>query len=156
MNKKTSEEMIYEGVRVTREAGMDVSLPCMFGNIGETEESIKKTVKVLIDCKPDEYRLLRPVTPYPGSPLYEYALKNGLLKDHEEFFQISRNPDLMTVNFTEMSNEKFYNALYDANDELITAYHETMIVQEKETFKQMYFKDDDSDFVPHTQGIRGN
>ena len=156
MNKKTSEEMIYEGVRVTQEAGMDVSMPCMFGNIGETEESIKKTVKVLLDCKPDEYRLLRPVTPYPGSPLYEYALKHGLLKDHEEFFQISRNPDLMTVNFTEMSNEKFYNALYDANEELITAYHQSMIEQEKETFKQMYFKDDDSDFVPHTQGIRGN
>ncbi|MER2492182.1 B12-binding domain-containing radical SAM protein [Catenovulum sediminis] len=155
MNKKTSEQMIRDGVKYTQQAGMDVSLPCMFGNIGETEESIKKTVKILLDCKPDEYRLLRPVTPYPGSPLYEYALKNGLLKDHEDFFQLSRNPDLMTVNFTEMSNEQFYNALYKANEELITAYHLEMIEQEKQVFKTMYFKDDDSSFVPHTQGIRG-
>jgi radical SAM superfamily enzyme YgiQ (UPF0313 family) len=155
MNKKMTEEMVRSGVQITKDAGMNVSLPCMFGNIGETEESIKKTVKVLLECKPDEDRLIRPVTPYPGSPLYEYALNKGLLKDHEEFFQLSRNPDLMTINFTDMTNDKFYEALYQANVELIDGYHSASIEQEKAIFRNMYFKDDDSGFVPNAaQGVK--
>jgi anaerobic magnesium-protoporphyrin IX monomethyl ester cyclase len=148
MNKKTSAEMICEGVHVSREAGMTVSLPCMFGNIGETRESIQKTVDLLLELRPDEYRTIRPVTPYPGSPLYEYALSKGLLKDHEDFFQRSRNPDLLTVNFTEMSNNDFYQALYDGNEQLVDAYHKCAREAETEVFKSMYFKDDDSDFIP--------
>ncbi len=148
MNKKTSEEMIRDGVRITKEAGMSVALPCMFGNIGETEESIKKTVQLLLELKPNEYRLLRPVTPYPGSPLYEYALQKGLLKNHEEFFQISKNPDLMTINFTEMTTEKFYEALYHANETLMEGYHQSILDEEKDVFRRMYFKQDDSTFIP--------
>ena len=155
MNKKTTEEQVRHGVQVTKDAGMNVSLPCMFGNIGETEESIAKTVKVLLDCKPDENRLLRPVTPYPGSPLYEYALSKGLLKNHEEFFQLSRNPDLLTINFTEMSNDQFYRALYKANEELIDGYHTAAIEQEKAVFRNMYFNNDDAGFIPNpAQGIK--
>jgi radical SAM superfamily enzyme YgiQ (UPF0313 family) len=155
MNKKTTEDQIRYGIQVTKDAGMNVSLPCMFGNIGETAESIAKTVKILIDCKPDEYRLLRPVTPYPGSPLYEYALSKGLLKDHEEFFQLSRNPDLLTINFTDMSNDQFYKELYKANEELIDSYHKSSIEEEKSIFKNMYFKNDDSNFVPNpSQGVK--
>lgn len=157
MNKKMTEEMMRRGIQITKDAGMSVSLPCMFGNIGETEQSIARTVKILLDCKPDEDRLIRPVTPYPGSPLYEYALKKGLLKDHEEFFQLSRNPDLLTINFTEMTNEKFYQVLYNANEELIDGYHKASVEQEKAIFKNMYFKDDDSGFVPSSaQGIKGS
>jgi anaerobic magnesium-protoporphyrin IX monomethyl ester cyclase len=153
MNKKTTAEAIREGVNVTREAGMAVSLPCMFGNIGETEESIQKTVDLLIELKPDEYRTLRPVTPYPGSPLYEYAMEKNLLKDHEEFFQLSRNPDLLSVNFTEMNDEAFYKALYGANEQLVEAYHRSTLESEMALYKSMYFKDDDSGFVPPTHGL---
>lgn len=148
MNKKTSAEQIRAGVLWSREAGMSVSLPCMFGNIGETKESIQKTVDVLIELRPDEYRTIRPVTPYPGSPLYEYAMEKKLIADHEDFFQRSKNPDLLTVNFTEMSDQEFYQALYSANDQLITAYHQAMMDGEREVFRNMYFKQDDSDFVP--------
>jgi anaerobic magnesium-protoporphyrin IX monomethyl ester cyclase len=153
MNKKTTSDAIREGVNVTKQAGMAVSLPCMFGNIGETANSIQKTVDLLLELKPDEYRTLRPVTPYPGSPLYEYALKEGLIRDHEEFFQLSRNPDLLTVNFTEMSNEKFYQALYEANNQLVETYHKSMATAEMSLYKSMYFRDDDSDFVPPTRGL---
>ena len=152
MNKKTTSEMICEGVRVTKEAGMSVSLPCMFGNIGETRTSIQKTVDLLLKLKPDEHRTLRPVTPYPGSPLYEYAMEKELLKDHEDFFQRSKNPDQLTVNFTKMSNSDFYSALYDANDQLITAYHKCQIESEREIYQNMYFKQDDSAFVPAQHG----
>ena len=146
MNKKTTDDMIQQGIEATFNAGMEVQLPCMFGNIGETAESVKKTVAILNKYGGSDERLLRPVTPYPGSPLYKYALDKGLLRDHEHFFEISKNPDLLTVNFTEMDDKTFYKVLYEANVELIDAYHERMKEQEKKSFSNLYFKDDDSNF----------
>jgi len=146
MNKKTTAEMIDRGIQATFEAGMEVQLPCMFGNLGETEESVKKTVAVLNKYGGSDERLLRPVTPYPGSPLYKYAILHGLIKDHEEFFQLSKNPDMLTINFTEMDDKTFYKVLYEANVELINAYYERIKELEKESFSNLYFKEDDSDF----------
>jgi len=141
MNKKTTNEMIEKGIEATFNAGMEVQLPCMFGNIGETAESVDKTVEILNKYGGSDERLLRPVTPYPGSPLYKYALEKGLLKDHDHFFEISKNPDLLTVNFTEMNDETFYKVMYEANVKLIDAYHERMKEIEKKSFKQLYFVD---------------
>lgn len=146
MNKKTTSEMIETGIQATFNAGMEVQLPCMFGNIGETAESVKKTVEVLKKYGGNDERLLRPVTPYPGSPLYHYALEKGLLKDHDEFFEISKNPDLLTINFTEMDDETFYKVLYEANVELIEDFHSRMCEAEKQSFRDLYFEDDDSTF----------
>jgi anaerobic magnesium-protoporphyrin IX monomethyl ester cyclase len=153
MNKKTSYEMIEAGIGMTKEAGMEVQLPCMFGNIGETASSVKKTVELLKKHAGTDKRLLRPVTPYPGSPLYQYALDKGLLKNHDEFFEISKNPDLMTINFTEMNDETFYKVMYEANAELIDHHHSYMAEIEKESFSKLYFDDDDSNFslVDHRQ-----
>jgi len=147
MNKKTSYEMIEAGIDATFNAGMEVQLPCMFGNIGETAQSVKKTVALLKKYGGKDERLLRPVTPYPGSPLYQYALEKGLLKDHDEFFEISKNPDLLTVNFTEMDDETFYKVLYEANEELIQDYHDRMCEAEKQSFRSLYYNDDDSNFA---------
>jgi len=147
MNKKTSHEMIEAGIESTINAGMEVNLPCMFGNIGETAQSVKKTVEVLKKYGGRDERLLRPVTPYPGSPLYQYALDKGLLRDHEHFWEISKNPDLLTINFTEMDDEAFYKVLYEANVELIEDFHDRMCESEKQGFRNLYFKDDDSTFV---------
>ena len=144
MNKKTTDEMIESGISATINAGMEIQLPCMFGNIGETAKSVKKTVAILKKFTGTDERLLRPVTPYPGSPLYQYALDKGLLRDHEHFFEISKNPDLMTINFTEMSDETYYNVLYESNKELIDSYYDNMKQYEKESFSKLYFKDDDS------------
>ncbi|MAE81807.1 MAG: hypothetical protein CMB80_03645 [Flammeovirgaceae bacterium] len=147
MNKKTTDDMIKNGIEATINAGMEVELPCMFGNIGETEQTVKKTVEILKKYSGSDKRLLRPVTPYPGSPLYQYALDKNLLKDHEEFFQISKNPDLMTINFTEMNEETFYRVLYESNADLINSYHDYMKEQDKKTFESLYFKGDDSMFI---------
>jgi anaerobic magnesium-protoporphyrin IX monomethyl ester cyclase len=147
MNKKTTDDMIESGINATFNAGMEVQLPCMFGNIGETADSVKKTIAILKKYGGGDERLLRPVTPYPGSPLYKYALEKKLLKDHDQFFEISKNPDLLTINFTDMNDETFYKVLYEANVELIDDYHDRMKVAEKKSFLQLYFQDDDSKFV---------
>ena len=149
MNKKITVDQIRTGVNYAKEAGLQISLPCMFGNIAETRDSIMKTVDLLQELAPNEYRTLRPVTPYPGSPLYEYALQHGLLKDHEDFFQRSKNPDLLTVNFTSMTDREFYEALMEANESLVREYFRRRAEMDVESYRSLYFRDDDSSFEPH-------
>ena len=147
MGKNTTVEMIENGIALTKKAGMNVWLPCMFGNIGETEDSINKTVDLLIKHSPAEKRTLRPVTPYPGTPLYQYALDKGLIKDHEEFFNISKNPDLLTVNFTEMSDDDFFRVLFEANVKLLDVHYERRKAADVKGFERLYFHDDDSELI---------
>ena len=71
-----------------------------------------------------QLRTIRPVTPYPGSPLYYDAIKGGLLKDCADFYENKHvNSDLLAVNFTELGDEGFHNALYSANTALIKNYY---------------------------------
>ncbi len=68
-------------------------------------------------------RTIRPVTPYPGSPLYYHAIEKGLLKDCEDFYENKHtNSDLISVNFTDLSDKEFYQALFEANSRLIENY----------------------------------
>lgn len=68
-------------------------------------------------------RTIRPVTPYPGSALYYHAIEKGLLKDCEDFYEHKHtNSDLLSVNFTEMSNDDFHQCLLEANKRLIKNY----------------------------------
>ena len=54
-----------------------------------------------------QMRTIRPVTPYPGSPLYYYAIEKGLIKDCEDFYENKHlNSDLMAVNFTKLNDEE--------------------------------------------------
>jgi anaerobic magnesium-protoporphyrin IX monomethyl ester cyclase len=63
------------------------------------------------------------VTPYPGSPLYDQAIAMGLLKDCEDFYENRhQNSDLLTVNFTQMSDDEFHQSLCEANSRLLTNY----------------------------------
>ena len=66
---------------------------------------------------------IRPVTPYPGSPLYYYAIEKGLLKDCEDFYENKHlNSDLLAINFTNMTDDEVHVALLDANRRLLTNY----------------------------------
>ena len=69
-------------------------------------------------------RTIRPVTPYPGSPLYYHSIESGLIKDIEDFYENKHtNSDLMTVNFTKLNDDDFYDALAEANLKLSRAYN---------------------------------
>ena len=73
-------------------------------------------------------RTIRPVTPYPGSPLYYDAIKMGSLdKDNpaEDFYERKHlNSDLICTNFTELTDDEFYECLKWANTELMKNYYD--------------------------------
>jgi anaerobic magnesium-protoporphyrin IX monomethyl ester cyclase len=127
MKKGLRPETIIQGIEDTLKVGISPGLNFIFGNKGDNKETIKKSVEFLI--KYDDFaqkRTIRPVTPYPGSPLYYDAIEMGSLdKDNpaEDFYERKHlNSDLICTNFTELTDEEFYECLKWANTELMKNY----------------------------------
>ena len=87
-------------------------------------------------------RTIRPVTPYPGSPLYYDAIRMGLLDKNnpaEDFYERKHlNSDLICTNFTELSDEEFYECLRWANTELMRNYYNKQRDSTEDQIKYLY------------------
>ena len=95
------------------------------------------------DCT--QIRTIRPVTPYPGSPLYYYAIRKGFLKDCEDFYENKHvNSDLLAVNFTDLSDDEFHKCLLDANTKLINNYFRKQASDNIEQAERLYLSKDSS------------
>ncbi len=140
MKKKLTIDQVYEGIEATLKEGISPGFNIIFGNIGDNQETLNRGVEFLLEYDDGaQMRTIRPVTPYPGSPLYYYAIDNGLLKDCEDFYEKKHhNSDLLAVNFTDMSDEDFHYALCEANSRLLENYFkkktENIITQTKELY----------------------
>jgi len=146
MNKALTVKQIIEGIENTLAAGISPGYNIIFGNLGETAESLQMGVEFLL--KYDDHsqlRTIRPVTPYPGSPLYYHAIKKGLLKDCEDFYENKHlNSDLLAVNFTDMIDDEVHRLLYEANKKLIDNYYKDQIGKTHNILKKLYFEKDSS------------
>lgn len=144
MNKKLTTEIIIKGIESTLKEGISPGYNIIFGNIGENRATLNKGVEFLL--KHDDgaqLRTIRPVTPYPGCDLYYYAIEKELLKDVEDFYENRHlNSDLLAVNFTELSDEEFHAALFDANKKLLDNYFEKKKKSAIDTMKKLYFEKD--------------
>lgn len=144
MNKNLTTEMIIKGVENTLDAGISPGLNIIFGNLGETRKSIENDVEFLL--KYDDHaqlRTIRPVTPYPGTDLYKYAIEHGMIKDIEDFYEHKHvNSDLLTCNFTELTDDEYYDALYWANSVLLENYLQNTQQANKECLEKLYVQKD--------------
>jgi len=144
MNKALTTNQITKGVNATLNSGISPGLNIIFGNIGDNKETLKKGVDLLLkydDCA--QMRTIRPVTPYPGSPLYYYAIEKGLLKDCEDFYENKhKNSDLLAINFTDMTDEEFHEALLEANKKLIQNYFNKKRYDVINQAKKLYLEND--------------
>ena len=146
MNKALTTQQIQKGIESTLDAGISPGLNIIFGNIGENNETLEKGVRFLL--KYDNFaqmRTIRPVTPYPGSPLYYYAIETGLLKDCEDFYENKHiNSDLLTINFTELEDDEIHRLLYDSNAKLIKNYYKSKLSASLDQAQKLYLEKDDS------------
>ena len=146
MNKNLTTDQITRGVEATLSEGISPGLNIIFGNIGETPEILQKGVDFLL--KYDDHsqlRTIRPVTPYPGSPLYYYAIEKGLLKDCADFYENKHiNSDLLSVNFTELSDDEFHRLLFEANKTLLENYYKYQLEKSIDVSEKLYFEKDES------------
>jgi radical SAM superfamily enzyme YgiQ (UPF0313 family) len=146
MHKNLTTEQVTRGIEATIAEGISPGLNIIFGNIGETAEVLQKGVDFLL--KYDDHaqlRTIRPVTPYPGSPLYYYAIEKGLLKDCADFYENKHtNSDLLAVNFTDLTDDEFYRVLFEANRTLLKSYYKNQLEKNIEVSKKLYLEKDAS------------
>ncbi len=85
MNKRTTREMITRFFRMADAAGLPCEGSIQVGNEGETEAEIKETVDMVIGGKMRVNERL-PII-YPGTKIYENAVKRGLIVDEWEYLR---------------------------------------------------------------------
>ncbi len=140
MNKALTVNQIITGIENTLASGISPGFNIIFGNIGENRETLQKGVDFLL--KYDDHaqmRTIRPVTPYPGSPLYYHAIEKGFLKDAEDFYENKHlNSDLLSVNFTDMTDDEFHRELCEANKRLINNYYKHQMERSLRSAEDLY------------------
>ena len=149
MNKKQMVEEAYIGVDNTIAAGLWPGLNILWGCPGDTEETLRKDTEFLIKYNGinqdifqiQRLRTIKPVTPYPGTKLYKMAVEGGLLKDVDDFYEKYTNSDRMTVNFTDIPDDKFYKLLFGANKRIVESYYKGLLSISLDGFRQCYFGD---------------
>tara|TARA_B100000315_G_C14580671_1_gene590296 strand:+ start:689 stop:2173 length:1485 start_codon:yes stop_codon:yes gene_type:complete len=120
MGKNCTVEQNVRAAELCYKYGMGVGINIIWGMPGDNEKTLRDNVEFIKRYNQyDQIRTIRPVTPYPGSPLYYKAIEEGLLKGPEDFFNKFRNADLYMVNFMKIPEKEICNLLYEVNKDLI-------------------------------------
>jgi len=127
MKKGLTVSQIVNGVEATIAAGITPGLNFMWGNYGDNTRTLREAVKFLTRYDGTaELRTIRPVTPYPGSELFNCGMREGRLGGAADFYDSKHtNSDLFTVSFADGISETEGDALLaNANKELVKSYYE--------------------------------
>jgi radical SAM superfamily enzyme YgiQ (UPF0313 family) len=141
MGKHLTCQQIEDGIKATLAEGISPGFNIIWGNLGETKETLRKGVEFLLKYDDhSELRTIRPVTPYPGSKLYDLAIEMGKLEGPEDFYERKHvNSDLLSVNFTDLSDVEFHNALREVNEFLIMNYFNERRRQAQQQARRLYW-----------------
>ena len=94
MKKKVALENAEEGVKLVKKAGIQTAGNFMLGNIGETEETIKQSIRLAKKLNTHTMAFFI-ASPYPGTEFYRIAKEEGYLR-----------PDFNWKDFTLVGNNK--------------------------------------------------
>ena len=100
--KKVSLEQVERAIELTREVGFQMAGHFVLGLPGETEETLKKTAELSRKLDLD-YAQFYCAAPWPGSRLYDMAVKEGWLNtdDWDKYEQST-----MVMDYPEVSGQK--------------------------------------------------
>ncbi|MFH1109265.1 MAG: cobalamin-dependent protein [Planctomycetota bacterium] len=104
-------EQTRKAVRMVQEAGIAVRAAFMFGNPGETVETMRRTIDFAKRLDPD-IALFNITTPYPGTQMFEWARRNGYLRtlDWNDYDLANSVIELPTVSSEEIN--RMYKVAY--------------------------------------------
>ncbi|MEK6913072.1 MAG: radical SAM protein, partial [Nanoarchaeota archaeon] len=106
MRKPITPERIDKALKATLKAKISIQGNFIFGDVAETKETSKETLRYWESIPEAQQISLGFVQPYPGSILYDYCLKKGIIRDKIDYIQNQMSPDTR-LNMTEkMTNEE--------------------------------------------------
>jgi len=119
MQKNTTVEMGRKAVEIIRKYGIQAHGSFMFGNLGETKETIKKTIKFAKSLDLDNATFFI-TAPLPGTHLYQVAVEKGSITEDtkwEEFAPLTNTKPILIqdnltgeelIHYQKMAFRKFY------------------------------------------------
>ena len=106
MNKKVTVEQQRNAVRLVKKHFGWVDATFIIGYPGETYETIQETIDFCKEMELEPEAIFY-ATPYPGTWLYDEALRRNLIEDeHKYLLSINEQGEKPAVNFTDWSDEK--------------------------------------------------
>jgi radical SAM superfamily enzyme YgiQ (UPF0313 family) len=113
IGKKITIDQIKTAVKMLHDLGITIFGSIIIGNLGETKEDVKATIKFAEDLDIDIMQFT-PLTPYPSTELYQQALQNGWISD-EDFEDFSRwNLVRPIMRTPDLSTQEIYQLVQDA------------------------------------------
>lgn len=131
MNKHTTVEQFSRQTELFHKAGLTVWTSLVLGYPQETPETIEKTYECCIQngIFPSTGYLL----PQPGSPMYDYAVDHGFIRNEEEYLLAMGDRQDLRLNMTSMSNDEFENQVLKCvkrcNKELNVGLDESQLIK---------------------------
>ncbi|OOM16253.1 radical SAM protein [Clostridium saccharobutylicum] len=101
MRKGITIEQIEKALKLFYDSGIAIQGGFIFGDIEETLETATNTINWWKE-HPQYGISLNFITTYPGTGLYKYACKNGIIKDEVQFIK----DGCPTINVSKMSSEE--------------------------------------------------
>jgi radical SAM superfamily enzyme YgiQ (UPF0313 family) len=78
IGKRITLEQVKKAVKILKDAGIQILGSFIIGFLQDTKETIKETIKFAKSLSLD-YAQFSILTPYPGTPIFDYAKKHGML-----------------------------------------------------------------------------
>lgn len=118
IRKGTTLSQVYSYVENAKKAGLMVHACYMVGNMGETKETMQKTLELALKLNTDTAQFY-PLLPFPGTEAYEWAKSNGYLrgtysdyvKEDGTINSLLHLPNLSDeemVEFCDLARKKYY------------------------------------------------
>ncbi len=121
MKKRITKDRTISFCKSAKKAKLPTLGTFMIGNEGENEEDIKETIDMVINEEMNTDASL--TDPYPGTQIYQNALKKGLIRDEKEYYKdIYFTPGIYNIpsainrnrylNISEISDEHFWKVIF--------------------------------------------
>ena len=116
MEKGVRREYFLEQVNILTEADITSSVSIVFGYPIETEKTIRETFGMCHEA--GVYPSIGYLLPLPATKMYEYAVDEGFITDHDAYLdQITERQDLC-INMTSLPDNEILGLIKEGADEL--------------------------------------
>ena len=116
MNKKIEAQYFLNQVEVLNQVGITSMISVVFGYPIETPDTINETFDM---CRSAGiYPSMGYLLPLPSTGMYDYALKNGYIKDEDKYLDLITERQDLCVNMTQMSDQEVRNIISEGAQNL--------------------------------------